>query len=121
MTFTNWQNSKASDPSVYWDAQDERKFPISKVPGWLLEDDLFDHNDDGAPNELDELEWEVLDGSAEHNWQEIAEIVFLQAQRGYPSINWLHLLRELKETDTSCCKYSSMEEREEAKSKEAQI
>ena len=92
---------------------------IENTPGWFTEDDLFDHNEDGMPSELEEIEWEVLDGSAEHNWQEIAEIAFEQAQRGYVSINWLHLLRQLKKDDTSCCKYRNMEEREQERSKNA--
>ena len=126
--FINWKNSKASGPTESWNAQDEARFPISNVPGWFTEEDLYEDlegsiQSEEAPDSTDingEIEWEVLEGSAEHNWEEIAEIAFLQAQRGYPSINWLHLLRELKEQDTSCCKYSSMEEREEAKSKEIQ-
>ena len=109
-----------TDSKAWEAAHDEAKFPISKVPGWFTEEDLFDHSEDGYPDVSEELEWEVLDGSAEHDWGEIAGIAFSQAQRGYPAINWLHLLRELKQYDKSCCKYGSMEEREEAKSKEAQ-
>ena len=41
------------------------------------------------------------------------------AKRGYHTINWLHLLRQLKKDDRSCCKYRSMEEREEERSKNA--
>ena len=84
---------------------------IENTPGWFTEEDLY-HTD-----VIEEIEWEVLDGSAEHNWVEIAEIAFEHAERGYHTINWLPLLRQLKKDDRSCCKYRSMEEREEERSK----
>ena len=93
--------------------EDPDGFPIEQVPGWFTKEDLTDWNKDGGPDVHEEIEWEVLDGSAEHNWHEIAQIAFDQAKRGYPSIHWLHLLRELKKDDTSCSKYGSMEKREQ--------
>ena len=103
------------DLQGWQDAHNEEKFPISRVPGWFTEEDVYDHNGDGDPDEMEEIEWEVLDGSAEHNWEEIAEIAFTQAERGYAAINWLHLLRELKKNDTSCSKHGGLYEMEEGK------